>query len=113
MTNSIFKCGYYFLYFLCFHIQKQLILHALAINLQVLTEMSLGILNMPHQIVGQVEVRIRTSITGSKESNPLYNIMLLVISLFTTSRQSPLTIKIICKVHSCEKSNIIPFGYLS
>ena len=43
----------------------------------------------------------------------VYNIMLLAISLLTTSRQRPLSIKIICKVHSCEKSNIIPFGYLS
>ena len=45
-------CGYYFLYFICFHIQKQLILHTLAINIKVLTELRLGILNMPHQIVG-------------------------------------------------------------
>ena len=42
-----------------------------------------------------------------------YNIMLLAISLFTTSKESPLSIKNIYKVHSCEKSNIIPFGYLS
>ena len=35
--------------------------------------------------------------------------MLLAISLFATSRRSPLSIKIIYKVHSCEKSNIIPF----
>ena len=41
------------------------------------------------------------------------NIMALAMSLFTTSRQSPLSIKVIYKVHSCEKSNIIPFGYLS
>ena len=41
------------------------------------------------------------------------NIMLSAISLFMTSRQSPLSIKIIYKVQSCEKSNIIQFGYLS
>ena len=51
-------CGYYFLYFICFHIQKQLILHTLAINIKVLTELRLGILNMPHQIVGQVGIKI-------------------------------------------------------
>ena len=43
----------------------------------------------------------------------VYNIVLLEISLFTINRQSPLSIKSIYKVHSCEKSNIIPFGYLS
>ena len=48
----------YFLYFICFHIQEQLILLALALNLLVLTEMSLEILNMPHQIVGQVGVKV-------------------------------------------------------
>ena len=42
----------------------------------------------------------------------VHNIMLSAISLFTTSRQSPSSIKIIYKVHSCEKSNMIPFGYL-
>ena len=57
---------YYFLYFLCFHIQKQLILHALAINLLVLTEIRLGILNMPRQIVGQVGIKIETFITEGK-----------------------------------------------
>ena len=30
--------------------------------------MRLGILNMPHQNVGQVGIRIKTSITGGKES---------------------------------------------
>ena len=30
--------------------------------------MRLGILNMPHQIVGQVGIKIKTSRTGSKES---------------------------------------------
>ena len=116
---------------------------------------------MRHLIVGQVGIKIITSITGGEESNLLYriclnqdgrassankisltnlpillltlinvrfrehsalhrlqrlkvyNIMLSTISLFTTSRQSPLSITIIYKVHSCEKSNIIPFGYLS
>ena len=43
----------------------------LAINIQVLTEMHLGILNMPHQIVGQVGINMKTSITGGKESNLL------------------------------------------
>ena len=71
MTNSIFQCGYYFLYFLCFHIQKQLIFHALAFNLYVLTKMHLGILNMRHLIVGQVGIKIITSITGGKKSNTL------------------------------------------
>ena len=33
--------------------------------------MHLGILNMPHQIVGQVGIKIKTSITGGMESNPL------------------------------------------
>ena len=55
---ALHKCGYYFLYFICFHIQKQLVLHALAINLEALTEMHLGILKMPHQIVGQVRIKI-------------------------------------------------------
>ena len=48
MTNSIFQCGYHFLYFICFHIEKQLILHGVVINLLVLIEMRLGILSMPH-----------------------------------------------------------------
>ena len=56
-----------------------------------------------------------------REHNPLpqlqrlkaYDIMLLTISLFTTSRQSPLSVNIIYKVHSCEKSNIIPLIWLS
>ena len=59
------------LLFLCFHIQKQLILHALAINPSVLIELHLGISNMRHLIVGQVGIKIITSITGSEESNPL------------------------------------------
>ena len=58
---------HYFLYF-SFHIQKQLISRARAINLQVLTEMRLGILHMPNQIVGQVGKKTKTSITGGKES---------------------------------------------
>ena len=58
MTNSIFWRGYYFLYFICFHIQKQLILQAFAINLKVVNEMRLGILNTPHQIIGQVGLKI-------------------------------------------------------
>ena len=33
--------------------------------------MRLGKLNIPHQIVGQVRIKIKTSITGGKESNPL------------------------------------------
>ena len=52
-------------------IQKQLILHALAINPSVLTELHLGISNMHHLIVGQVGTKIITSITGGEESNPL------------------------------------------
>ena len=59
------------LLFLCFHIQKQLILHALAINPSVLIELHLGISNMHHLIVGQVGIKIITSITGGEESNPL------------------------------------------
>ena len=56
---------------LCFHIQKQLILHALAINPSVLIELHLGISNMHHLIVGQVGIKIITSVTGGEESNPL------------------------------------------
>ena len=56
---------------LCFHILKQLILHALAINPSVLIELHLGISNMHHLIVGQVGIKIITSITGGEESNPL------------------------------------------
>ena len=56
---------------LCFHIQKQLILHGLAINPSVLIELHLGISNMHHLIVGQVGIKIITSITGGEESNPL------------------------------------------
>ena len=59
------------LLFLCFHIQKQLILHVLAINPSVLTELHLGISNMHHLIVGQVGIKVITSITGGEESNPL------------------------------------------
>ena len=37
--------------------------------------MRLGILNMPHQIVGhQAGIKIKTSITGGVESNPLQRI---------------------------------------
>ena len=56
---------------LCFHIQKQLILHALAINPSVLIELHLGISNTHHLIIGQVGIKIITSITGGEESNPL------------------------------------------
>ena len=59
------------LLFLCFHIQKQLILHALAINPSVLIELHLGISNTHHLIVGQVGIKIITSIAGGEESNPL------------------------------------------
>ena len=59
------------LLFLCFHIQKQLILRSLAISPSVLIELHLGISNMHHLIVGQVEIKIITSITGGEESNPL------------------------------------------
>ena len=52
------------LLFLCFHIQKQLILHSLAINPSVLIELHLRISNMHHLIVGQVGIKIITSITG-------------------------------------------------
>ena len=34
--------------------------------------MRLGVLNRPHQIVGQVGIKIKTTITRGKESNPLY-----------------------------------------
>ena len=33
--------------------------------------MRLGILNMPHRIVGQVGIKIKTSIAGGKESTPV------------------------------------------
>ena len=64
------------LLFLCFHIQKQLMLHALAINPSVLIELHLGISNMHHLIVGQVGIKIITSITGGEESNLLWRICL-------------------------------------
>ena len=38
--------------------------------------MRLGILNMRHLIVGQVGVKIITSVTGGKESNMLWRICL-------------------------------------
>ena len=38
--------------------------------------MRFGILNMRHPIVGQVGIKIITSITGSEESNPLWRICL-------------------------------------
>ena len=38
--------------------------------------MRLGILNMRHLIVGQVGIKIITSITGGDESNPLWRICL-------------------------------------
>ena len=38
--------------------------------------MRLGILNMGHLIVGQVRIKIITSITGGEESNPLKKICL-------------------------------------
>ena len=50
---------------------KVLILQVLAINLQVLTEMRLGTLNMSQQIVGQVGITIKASLTEGKESAPL------------------------------------------
>ena len=34
--------------------------------------MCLGILNIPHHIVGQVGIKIKTSITGGKELTPLW-----------------------------------------
>ena len=73
MTNSIFWCVWLLLslLWLCFHVQKQLILHALAINLQMLTEMRLGILNMPHQIVGQVGIETKTFMTGVRNIKPV------------------------------------------
>ena len=33
--------------------------------------MRLGILNMPHQIVSRVGIKIKTSTTGGKESTPV------------------------------------------
>ena len=62
------------LLFLCFHIQKQLILHALAINPSVPIELHLRISNMHHLIVGQVGIKIITSITGGEESNLMWRI---------------------------------------
>ena len=38
--------------------------------------MLLGILNIPHQIVGQVGKKIEISVTGGKQSNPLQRICL-------------------------------------
>ena len=38
--------------------------------------MRLGILNVPHQIVGQVGIKIKTSIIGGKESTPWWRICL-------------------------------------
>ena len=38
--------------------------------------MRLGILNMPYQIIGQVRIKIKTSLKGGKESNPLKRICL-------------------------------------
>ena len=38
--------------------------------------MHLGILNMRHLIVGQVGIKIITSMTGGEESNPLWRICL-------------------------------------
>ena len=38
--------------------------------------MRLGILNMRHLVVGQVGIKIITSITGGEESNPLKRICL-------------------------------------
>ena len=38
--------------------------------------MRLGILNMPYQIVGQVGIKIKPSITGGKESTLLWRICL-------------------------------------
>ena len=54
-----------------FPYSKAINVHALAINISVLTKMRLGILNMRHLIVGQVGIKIITSITGGEESNPL------------------------------------------
>ena len=54
-----------------FSYSKAINFHALAINILVLTNMRLGILNMRHLIVGQVEIKIMTSITGGEVSNTL------------------------------------------
>ena len=54
-----------------FSYSKVINFHVLAINIKVLIKMRLGILNMCHLIVGQVEIKIITSITGGEESNPL------------------------------------------
>ena len=75
--------------------------------------------NLYFQVKSNKSVKIKVKQFRKQSSLPqlqrfrVYNIMLLAISLFKTSRQRPLSIKIIYKVHSCEKSNIIPFGYLS
>ena len=50
---------------------KVFILQVLAINLQVLTERRLGTLKMSQEIVDQVGITIKVSITGGKESAPL------------------------------------------
>ena len=54
-----------------FSYSKAINFHALVINVQVLTKMRFGILNMRHLIVDQVGIEIITSITGGEESNPL------------------------------------------
>ena len=38
--------------------------------------MRMGILNIPHQMIGQVRIKIKTSITGGKESTLLQRICL-------------------------------------
>ena len=54
-----------------FSYSKAINFYALAINISVLTKMRLGILNMRHLIVGQVGIKIITSITEGGESKPL------------------------------------------
>ena len=56
---------------LLFSYSKVINFHTLAINIKALTKMRLEILNMGHLIVGQVGIKIITSITGGEESDPL------------------------------------------
>ena len=58
----------------------------------------------------EINVRFREhSALHQLQRLKVYNILLSAMSVFTTSRQSPLSITFIYKVHGCEKSNIIPF----
>ena len=47
---------------------------------------------MPHQIVGQVGIKIKTSITGGKESNPLWGIDELTLRYLTCYLFDPVSV---------------------